>query len=70
MRLPRVHQPLDLDAVLDGTQNFRWRPWKDGWHSKVLAGNLIHIRRVGGGIEYQASSDLYGLLKTCRSPGW
>ncbi len=58
----KIDRPFDLDAVLDGTQDFRWRPWKDGWHSGVLAGNLIHIRQVGGGIEYQASSDLDGLL--------
>ena len=57
-----IDQPFDLDAVLDGTQDFRWRPWKDDWHSGVLAENLIHIRQSGGGVEYQASSDLDALL--------
>ena len=61
-RQMKIDQPFDLDTVLDGTQDFRWRPWKDGWHSGVLTGNLIHVRQVGGGIEYQASSDLDSLL--------
>ena len=60
----KIDQPFDLDAVLDGTQDFSWRPWRDDWHSGVLAGNLIHIRQIGEGIEYQASSDLDGLLTT------
>ena len=58
----KIDQPFDLDAVLDGTQDFRWRPRKVGWRSGVLAGNLIHIRQVAGGIEYRAPSDLDGLL--------
>lgn len=58
----KIDRPFDLDAVLDGTQDFRWRLWKDGWHSGVLAGNLVHIRQVGGDIEYQASSDVDCLL--------
>ena len=57
-----IGQPFDLNAVLDGTQDFRWRPWKDGWHSGMLAGNLIHMRQVEGCIEYHASSNLDGLL--------
>ena len=62
IRQLKIDQAFDLDAVLDGTQDFRWRPWKDGWHSGVLAENLIHIRQVGELIEYQASSDLDCLL--------
>ena len=58
----KIYQPFDLDAVLVGTQDFRWRRRDDGWHSGVLAGDLIHVRQVGGGIEYRASSDLDGLL--------
>ena len=57
-----IDQPFELDTVLDGTQDFRWLPWKDDWHSGVLSGNLIHIRRVDGGVEYQADSDLDVLL--------
>ena len=22
---------FDLDAILDGTQDFRWRAWRDDW---------------------------------------
>ena len=61
-RVLKLDRSFDLDATLDGTQDFRWRPWKDGWHSGVLAGYLIHIRQVGGRIEYKASSDLEDLL--------
>ena len=62
IRQLEIDQPFDLNAALDGTQDFRWRPWRDDWHSGVLDGNLIHMRQVGGGIEYQASSDLDALL--------
>ena len=55
-------QPFDLDAVLNGTQDFRWRPWRDGWHSGVLDGNLVHVRQVARGVEYSAASDLDSLL--------
>ena len=55
-------QPFDLDAVLNGTQDFRWRPWRDGWHSGVLNGNLVHVRQVARGVEYSAASDLDSLL--------
>ena len=57
-----INQPFDLDAILDGTQDFRWRPWKDDWHSGVLRGNLIHIRQIKGGVEYRAHSDCDDLL--------
>ena len=53
---------FDLDAILDGTQDFRWRAWRDDWHSGVLSGNLIHIRRINRGVEYRADSDLDALL--------
>ena len=59
-----IQQPFCLDKVLDGTQDFRWRPWKDGWHSGVLRENLIHIRQVDGGVEYNANSDLDDLLRS------
>ena len=55
-------QLFDLDAILNGTQDFRWRPWRDGWHSGVLDGNLVHIRQVARGVEYSAASDLDSLL--------
>ena len=55
-------QSFDLDAVLNGTQDFRWRPWRDGWHSGVLDGNLVHVRQVARGVEYSAASDLDSLL--------
>ena len=53
---------FDLDAILDGTQDFRWRAWRDDWHSGVLSGNLIHIRQINRGVEYRADSDLDALL--------
>ena len=59
-----IDQPFDLDAILDGTQDFRWRPLKDDWRSGVLSGNLIHIRQVSGGVEYRAGSDLDALLRS------
>ena len=59
-----IDQPFGLDAILDGTQDFRWRPWKDDWYSGVLNGNLIHVRQVGGGVEYRAEeADLDALLR-------
>ena len=61
-RLLITDQLSDLDAVLNGTQDFRWRPWRDGWHSGVLDGNLVHIRQVARGVEYSAASDLDSLL--------
>ena len=59
-----IDQPFDLDAVLDGTQDFRWRPRNDDWYSGVLSGNLVHIRQVSGGVEYRADSDLDALLRS------
>ena len=57
-----VHHGFNLDKVLNGTQDFRWRPWKDGWHSGVLCRNLVHIRQNGNDLEYRANSDLDDLL--------
>ena len=59
-----IDQPFDLNEVLDGTQDYRWRPWEDGWHSGVLRENLIHIRQIDGGVEYRATSDLDDLLRS------
>ncbi len=50
-----VDRPFDLDAVLDGTQDFRWRRWNDDWKSGVLDGEMVHIRQVSGGVEYRAA---------------
>ena len=59
-----IDQSLQLDAVLDGTQDFRWRPRGDGWHSGVLHGNLIQIRQGDAFVEYRADSDLDALLRS------
>ena len=59
-----THYPFDLAKILDGTQDFRWRPWKDDWHSGILGGNLIHIRQIGRAVEYRADSDLNALLSS------
>ena len=62
-RLP-VDRSFSLDATLNGEQDFRWRPLKDGWHSGVLSGRLIHVRQYDGGVEYRADSDLDALLSS------
>ncbi len=58
-----IDQPFDLDTVLCGAQDFRWRDWKDGWHSGVLSNELIHIRQIYRVVEYRANSDLDDLLR-------
>ncbi len=58
-----VDQPFDLEAVLHGTQDFRWLPREDGWHSGVLAGNLVRVRQAGDALEYRAGADLDALLR-------
>ena len=60
-RLP-VDQSFDLDATLNGEQDFRWCRLEDGWHSGVLSGKLIHVRQCESGVEYRADSDLDALL--------
>ena len=37
-------------------QDFRWYERDDGWHSGVLSGNLIHMRRTERGVEYKSDS--------------
>ena len=59
-----IDQPFHLDAVLYGTQDFRWRQLGDGWYSGVLSGNLVHVRQSGSGVEYRAHSDLNALLSS------
>ena len=59
-----IDQPLDLDAVLDGTQDYRWRELADGWRSGVLDENLVHIRQNDRGVEYRAHTDLDALLRS------
>ena len=59
-----IDQHFDLNAILNGTQDFRWRPWEEDWHSGVLSGSLIHLRQVVGGLEYRADSDLDDLLRS------
>ena len=61
LQLP-VDQPFNLSEVLYGTQDFRWRPWKDGWHSGVLCGKLVHIRQDDNHLEYCANSNLDDVL--------
>ena len=49
--------PFCLDDVLNGTQDFRWQPWRDDWYSGVLNGTLIHLRQVGDVLEYTSNPD-------------
>ena len=58
-----VDRTFNLEATLDGTQDFRWRPWRDDWHSSVLDGNLVPVRQIDGRLEYRASSDLDAVLR-------
>ena len=53
---------FDLPKLLDGTQDFRWRPLPDGWHSGVLDGNIVHLRQSGDTLEYRAHTNLDALL--------
>lgn len=48
--------PFELDKVLYAAQDFRWCKRDDGWHSGVLAGNLIHIRQINDVLEYKSHS--------------
>ncbi len=59
-----VDPRFELELVLDGTQDFRWRAWKEGWLSGVLAGQIVHIRQTGDVLEYRAKSDLDDLMKS------
>ncbi len=56
------HATFDLSKLLDGTQDFRWRPLPDGRHSGVLDGHIVHLRQRGDTLEYQAHTNLDTLL--------
>ena len=58
------HATFDLPKLLDGTQDFRWRPLPDGWHSGVLDGHIVHLRQSDDTLEYRAHTDVTDLL-TC-----
>ncbi len=61
-----VDEWFDLELVLDGTQDFRWRAWKDGWLSGVLSGHVVHVHQasVGAPLEYCANVDLESVLRS------
>ena len=59
-----VDEYFDLEAILDGTQDFRWRTWKDGWLSGVLNANVVHIRQRQQVLEYRAKADLDEVLRS------
>ena len=67
IELPQsTNHPFCLSKVLDGTQDFRWRPWKDelndDWYSGVLNGHIVHVRQLDGALEYRAHTNLDCLL--------
>ncbi len=67
IELPQsTNHRFDLTKVLDGTQDFRWRPWKhelnDDWCSGVLNGHIVHVRQLDGALEYRAHTDLDSVL--------
>jgi len=54
--------PLDLAATLESGQAFRWRredAQNDGttWFEGVIFSNIVRIRQVTGGVEWDASPD-------------
>ena len=51
-----IDQPFDMATTLYMGQDFRWYERDDGWHSGVLSGNLIHMRRTERGVEYKSDS--------------
>ena len=57
-----IHHPFNLAKTLDGSQDFRWHPLDDGWHSGVLDGNLVHLRQNVNTLEYRAHTNLDTLL--------
>ena len=63
IELPQsINHPFDLAKTLDGSQDFRWHPLDDGWHSGVLDGNLVHLRQNVDTLEYRAHTNLDTLL--------
>ncbi len=61
-----VDQWFDLELVLDGAQDFRWRAWEGGWLSGVLSGHIVHVHQagVGASLEYRANVDLESVLRS------
>ena len=46
IELPQsTNHRFDLTKVLDGTQDFRWKPLGD-WYSGVLKGHIVHLRQI------------------------
>ena len=65
IELPQsINHPFDLAKTLDGSQDFRWHPLDDGWHSGVLDGNLVHLRQNVDTLEYHAHTNLDTLLNS------
>ena len=63
IELPQsINHPFDLAKTLDGSQDFRWHPLDDGWHSGVLNGNLVHLRQNVDTLECRAHANLDTLL--------
>ena len=59
IELPQsINHPFDLAKTLDGSQDFRWHPLDDGWHSGMLYDNLVHIRQNVDTLEYRAHTNL------------
>ncbi len=58
-----VDERFDLSAILDGTQDFRWRSREGDWYSGVLDRQFVHVHQVGRLIEYRADSDQDELLR-------
>ena len=63
IELPQsINHPFDLAKTLNGSQDFRWHPLDDGWHSGVLKGDLVHLRQSVDTLEYRAHTNLDTLL--------
>ena len=59
---PSTRHSFDLAKVLYSGQDFRWQELGQGWHSGVLAGNIVHVRQDDGYLEYRAHTNLDSLL--------
>ena len=53
---------FNLAATFKGEQGLPLATPADGWHSGVLGGHVVHVRRVDGGLEYRAGENLGSLL--------
>ena len=52
----------DLENTLLSGQAFRWRAEQDGWLSGVVFDNIVRMRRVADGVEFECGPDAEAAL--------